>query len=169
MIYIAIGKCENNIESQHKAGRSLLLSILEALGYKNTEIKKADSGRPYVEISDTDISISHSGEVAIAAVISPLEIETDEIIALPYLGKQIGIDIEEIKPGSIEKKQRIAERFLKESITTEKEFYRLWTQNEAYGKMTGEGVLCKRDGSSLFITFTVELCEREYSLSISIK
>ncbi len=169
MIYIAIGKCENNIESQHKAGRFLLSSILNSLGYDNAEIKKAETGRPYVDIIDTDISISHSGAVAIAAVISPLEIETNEIIALPYNGKHIGIDIEEIKPGSIEKKQRIAERFLKSTITTEREFYRLWTQNEAYGKMTGEGVLCKKDDSFLLITFTVELCEKEYSLSISIK
>ncbi|MBQ5746363.1 MAG: 4'-phosphopantetheinyl transferase superfamily protein [Clostridia bacterium] len=169
MIYLAIAKCENNRSSQHETAYSLLDSLLSELGYRDTEIKKAGSGRPYVEIEHTDISVSHSGEAAAVAVISPEEADVDFAVALPFDGVSIGIDIEEITEGSIEKKKRIAERFLKTSIASEKEFYRLWTQNEAYGKMTGEGVLSKKDESAHILTFTLELSKKEYSLSISIK
>ena len=169
MIYLAIAKCENNRGSQHEAAFSLLYSILESLGHKDAEIKKAESGRPFVEIDKTDISISHSGEVASCAVISPIEADIDFCVALPYTGTSIGIDIEEIQKGSLERKQRISERFLKTSVSSETEFYRLWTQNEAYGKMTGEGVLTKKESDSNLLTFTVELSEKQYSLSISVK
>lgn len=169
MIYLAFTGCENNKESQHEAAYTLLNSLLSELGYKDSEIKKAKNGRPYVDIPDTDISISHSGEAAAVAVISPIEIYTEIAVTLPYNGKSIGIDIEEIKAGSLEKKQRIAERFLKKSISDEREFYRLWTRNEAYGKMTGEGVLNNKDSDSLLLTFTAEISDKEYSLSISIE
>ena len=169
MIYLAIAKCENSRDSQHECAYSLLHSILDSLGHKDTAIKKAESGRPYVEIDKTDISLSHSGEAVSCAVISPIEADIDFCVALPYSGTSIGIDIEEIQHGSLERKQRIAERFLKTSVSSETEFYRLWTQNEAYGKMTGEGVLTKKDSSKNLLTFTVELSEKQYSLSISIK
>lgn len=169
MIYLAIAKCENSRDSQHEVAYSLLYTILESLGHKNAEIKKAESGRPFVEIEGTDISLSHSGEAVACAVISPIEADIDYSVALPYTGASIGIDIEEIKEGSLEKKQRIAERFLKKSVSSETEFYRLWTQNEAYGKMTGEGVLTKNESVSDILTFTIELSEKQYSLSISLK
>jgi len=91
-----------------------------------------ERGKPYLKNFPYYFSLSHSGEY-IFLVISDTE---------------VGVDIQQRKPLG---NSKIAERFFTEeekqelaTCSTEQErescFYRLWTQKEAYGKLTGEGI-----------------------------
>jgi len=170
MIYLAIGRCEDNYEHQHRRAHTLLSSVLEALGYVGVSVKKQEGSRPCVDEEGVDISVSHSGNAVAVAVLSPHEEHVEGCIVLPYNGRRIGIDIEKIcEERDLEKSKRLAQRFLNAKISSNEEFYRLWTRNEAYGKMTGEGVLSKNDIPCEILTFTAEIENIKYSLSISIE
>ncbi len=96
------------------------------------EYTYGENGKPYFKNYPYYFNISHSGEY-IFGVISENE---------------VGVDIQQKKPLT---NNRIAERFFLEEekrrleeCTSEQEkerlFYRLWTEKEAYGKLTGEGI-----------------------------
>lgn len=170
MIYISIAECVNNHKSQHDTARSLLTSLLLALGYEDAAISKAETGRPYVNFENTDISISHSKNLVAVCVASKKSVDADCTIALPFEAGKIGIDIEYINETiNLEKKNRLAKRFFSKEASSIEDFFCIWTENEAVGKMTGEGVIQKESHDCDIISFTVVLdsTNEEYSLSIA--
>ncbi len=93
-------------------------------------------GKPYLAGRPFYFNLSHSGSYVCCGV----------------AGEEIGVDIQRMEKVSGERLDRIAGRFFcrreQEALSAcpgEEErrelFYRLWTRKEAYGKLTGEGIL----------------------------
>ena len=96
-------------------------------------ILRSNNGKPYFENAPFCFSLSHSGNVSVAAICDDKECD-------------IGIDIEIISP--IKNLSELAKRFFsQEEISeftdnnnSERSFFSIWTKKEAYAKMTGEGL-----------------------------
>lgn len=96
-------------------------------------ILRSDSGKPYFENAPLSLSLSHSGNVSVAAVCDDKECD-------------IGIDIEIISPRK--NLLELAKRFFSpeemseftDNNSSERSFFNIWTKKEAYAKMTGEGL-----------------------------
>ncbi len=116
----------------------LVQKLLNELGCENVTLENAKNGRPYLKGCDLFISISHS-DCGVACAVSE---------------KEIGIDIEKIKPvrdGLIDyvcteqEREYIFSDFTKtgkeitESSVTQK-FYAVWTAKEAYFKKNSSGI-----------------------------
>ena len=93
-------------------------------------VKRTQNGRPYIDSSSFDFSISHSEDLAICAVGS----------------KRVGADIEKIR--EICNRSKLAKRYFCEpeieyinsSADPNEAFFRIWTRKEAYLKYTGDGL-----------------------------
>lgn len=114
--------------AQSAAGRKLLESLLaDAFPGETVEIAKTRLGKPYLPTHpEVGVSISHSGELAVAA-----------------LGPgRIGIDLERIRqPGHGAMRRYFTQREREEAETGGGEvFTRIWTQKEALGKALGTGI-----------------------------
>lgn len=103
-----------------------LLSVSVSLSYHYGK-----NGKPYFDHLPFYFNLSHSGEYVFCVLAS----------------HEVGADIQQYGTGSCE---RLAERFFApEEVAALKDckegkellFYRLWTRKEAYGKLTGEGLL----------------------------
>lgn len=100
---------------------------------KNTEFKYNEFGKPFIENSDIEFNISHSGDIIIFAF---------------TLNNKIGVDIEFMKDKV--KFKEIIHRFfseneIKEFLTVEEEkqkeaFFNGWSRKEAYIKAVGKGL-----------------------------
>lgn len=123
----------NKKSAESTAGRRLLDILLKEneIAAISEDIRIDASGRPYLEAGGIDFNITHSkGFVACAL----------------SLGEgRVGIDAEpstrELPP---ERQKALATRFFSEDeqnalISGKKSFPKLWTEREAYLKMTGEG------------------------------
>ena len=112
------------------AGEFLIKKILtEDFGIENPIISRNEKGQPIIENTDIFISISHSGDLAVAAA--------DR--------KPIGIDAEKIKPRNLKLAEKICLPEEKEYIFSSEDnilnrFYEIWTGKEAYFKKTGTGI-----------------------------
>lgn len=88
----------------------------------NTQVLYKESGKPYTD--KTNISISHSGEFVLVGINE----------------KEIGVDIEVIKPFD----SRLIKRYFTENeknyLKSYSDFFKVWTVKEAYLKLTGEGI-----------------------------
>ena len=91
------------------------------------------NGKPYFKDYPIQFNLSHSGEYVLCGV-------SDQ---------EIGVDIQEIRNAN---KVSLAKRFFSEGecmalerCESDKErsqmFFRMWTRKEAYGKLTGEGIV----------------------------
>lgn len=89
---IKIFYCYNTEESN-----SFIKKALGKAGYKNIEIKRTENGKPYTE-GNVFFSLSH----------------TEDFIACAVSDSEIGIDAERMR--SVEKRERIAKKFLKKKI-----------------------------------------------------
>ena len=129
------------------------------------EILREENGKPYFKNSDISFSLSHSGDISVAAICD----EKDNIV---------GVDVEKIiDRGNIDE---LAERFFSnaekldflEHGKTPKAFFEIWTKKEAYAKMTGDGlsILIKEHSRSSknidSVYFEYYNILKEYSLSI---
>lgn len=170
MIYISLAECQKSAASQHSVAHNALTSLLCDLGYINPIIKKHENGRPFVDFEETDISISHSENLAAVCVATDRDLDVDCTLALPIKAKRIGIDIEYIdKKSNLYDKNRLAKRFLSREANSIEDFFSIWTENEAVGKMTGEGVIHKASVDYDVISFIVvpRNSDGEYSMSIA--
>lgn len=97
------------------------------------EILREENGKPYFKNSDISFSLSHSGEISVAAICD----EKDNII---------GVDVEKIVERS--NMNELTERFFNDtekldfsrSGKTPSSFFDIWTKKEAHAKMTGNGL-----------------------------
>ncbi len=101
--------------------KSRLSDALSAVGA--TELKKTDSGAPYIENSDLKVSLSHKGDrIAFAVSLSP-----------------VGVDVEDVTvPRNVERLSRLFHET--EKPDTLYDFYKIWTKKEAEGKRRGTGI-----------------------------
>ena len=102
-------------------------AISEFCGISKDEItfKKNAFGKPYAENLPVYFSISHSADVVVCAVSD----------------KEIGIDIEKIKPFNIKAAEKFATKKEIEHITSANNgFFEIWTLKEAYFKCIGTGL-----------------------------
>ena len=172
MIYVSLSECDKSSSSQHNTAHSLLLSLLSDIGFEDPVISKEQNGRPYVKYENTDISISHSKNLAAVCVATDKAVDVDCTMTLPFAANAVGIDIEHIdKKADLAKKNKLSLRFLSKSVDSIDEFFSLWTQNEACGKISGEGVIQATPVECNTVTFTVVLdsTDEEYSMSIAYK
>ncbi len=108
-------------------GATLLLGgLLEKHGLNEAEMVYASSehGKPYFKNSSLKFSLSHSGKYCAAAL----------------SGKEVGIDIQQIKDINL----KIGERFFTKEeygrIKSADDFFRIWTLKESFVKATGKGL-----------------------------
>ncbi len=125
----------------------LLADILEQHGISMGTLRTEDYGKPVAD--GIQFNLAHSGNMVICAVGN----------------RQVGCDIEQIKPVSKDMETCIfsdAERekmtqFSKETYL--RDFYRIWTRKESYLKMTGIGLRVPLD------TLEIKDCYlKEYSI-----
>lgn len=170
MIYISLAECDKTAESQHLTAHNLLTSLLCDLGYEYPIINKEENGRPFVNYDCTDISISHSNNLVAVCVATDKILESDCTLTLPIDAKRIGIDIEYIDRSiNLIEKNRLAKRFLSQEADSIEDFFSIWTENEAVGKMTGEGVIQNKKTACDVLSFiaVTDKLNSEYSLSIA--
>lgn len=105
----------------------LIKDCLEEYGVQDPQILRTPKGKPYVELRDTYLSVSHSGEYFLCIIAE----------------RPVGIDVQERKNSNSDK---IAERYFTEREKSfirdngENGFFTVWTRKEAYSKLTGEGI-----------------------------
>ena len=172
MIYIAYRTTDTDRASQHEAGIMCRDSLFRAADIK-AEFAVKESGRPYALCGGADFSVTHSKRLAACALITDKEISAwDEkdikMITLPFSGTAVGLDVEFIDPDADKAKlSKIYERFFASPVSSAEEFYSLWTRREAFGKLCGDGVLCKRsDSGCKYESFTVDLCSGSYRMCV---
>lgn len=106
---------------------ALIKDCLEEYGVQDPQILRTPKGKPYVELCDTYLSVSHSGEYFLCIIAE----------------RPVGIDVQERKNSNSDK---IAERYFTEREKSfikdngENGFFTVWTRKEAYSKLTGEGI-----------------------------
>lgn len=121
------------------------------VSYNEIDFIKNEFGKPFVKDLPAHFSISHSGDTVVCAVSD----------------KEIGIDIEKIKPYNI----KVAEKFATETEleyirSSEKGFFEIWTSKEAYFKCIGTGLNADIKKVSFEITPSRIICsEKGYELS----
>lgn len=102
-------------------------AVSEFCGVDPDEISflKNDYGKPYAKNLSVHFSISHSADTVVCAVSD----------------KEIGIDIEKIKPFNPKAAEKFATEKELEYIRSEKNgFFEIWTLKEAYFKCIGTGL-----------------------------
>ena len=103
------------------AGRSSLQKALASVGIAT--VSKKENGEPYLEGSPYHISLTHKGDVAIAA----LSLDS------------VGVDVEDVTvPRNVERLSRLFEE--SERPDSLYDFYKVWTGKEAIGKRLGTGI-----------------------------
>ncbi|MBQ2845848.1 MAG: 4'-phosphopantetheinyl transferase superfamily protein, partial [Firmicutes bacterium] len=106
---------------------ALIKDCLEEYDVEDPQILRTPKGKPYVELCDTYLSVSHSGEYFLCIIAE----------------RPVGIDVQERKNSNSDK---IAERYFTEREKSfirdngENGFFTVWTRKEAYSKLTGEGI-----------------------------
>ncbi len=113
-----------------------LVALKEALGNRAAgNIERNERGRPsFAGNTGLDFSISHSGNISVAALIdSP--------------SGRVGVDIERIDEKKEDTHRRIADRYfgeeeraIFEDSGSAVEFYKIWTAKEAKAKLSGVGL-----------------------------
>ena len=103
------------------AEKSKLRDKLESLGVGT--ILKKENGEPYLEGEPYHISLTHKGDVAIAALSR----------------SSIGVDVEDVTvPRNVDRLSRLFD--VSEKPNDLYEFYKVWTAKEAMGKRLGTGI-----------------------------
>ena len=126
-----------------KKGRARIESLLgygllrELLGneFSPARLRKEANGRPYLEESTVDFSISHTEGMAVCAVEKGVE------------APRIGVDAETLRGRTRAETERIAARWFTEAerkkfsqTPSEETFLSIWTAKEAMAKFIGTGL-----------------------------
>lgn len=149
-------------------GFLLLDSLLQKHRINRAElvITLDGSGRPRVNRSDLDFSISHSEGCAMCVI------EIGE-------GANIGVDVQRERPYSDEKMNELARAFMTEEELSEfrnsahkpAEFFTAWTRRESYVKRIGSDIFdnlkCADLSGESFREGVITACGRRYYYSIN--
>lgn len=111
-----------------------LISEVSGRDFYSIEFSAGEHGKPAAVGIPIEFSLSHSGECVLCAV----------------SGSPVGADIERIRTAN----KRLSERFFhpeeRETVNSDRDFFRVWTGKEAYLKMTGEGISRRLSDFSIF-------------------
>ncbi len=120
-----------------KADAYAFLRNLAAEKCNNTEIVKAENGKPYFQyLPQLYFNISH----------------TDGLTVVAVGDSEVGIDVERVRKADL----RITRRFLKQeadyitAADSHKRFFEVWTKKEAYLKYKGTGLSGGLDSVNVF-------------------
>ena len=103
------------------AEKNKLHEKLESLGVGT--IKKKENGEPYLEDEAYHVSLTHKGDIAIAA----------------FSRSSVGVDVEDVTvPRNVERLSRLFDEC--ERPNDLYDFYKVWTAKEAVGKRLGTGI-----------------------------
>ena len=106
------------------------LMLTSLTGIKKAVLRRGENGKPYIENEKISFNLSHT-DGAVACII-----DTD--------GGSVGIDAEPIGRDGKKIIERFfdgnARRIYADSHDKALEFARIWTEKEAYAKLTGEGL-----------------------------
>lgn len=185
MTVVAYTKCDK--ANEHKVSQDLLNSLLfDCFGEKAPKVLRTDMGRPYLENSNCDISVSHSGGIAAVAVSGISDFKGDclksgeKIIKFDTSGR-IGIDVEVIEGKKYSAAVTVAKHFFTESEQADVEnadnkidkFLDIWTEKECICKLKGVGIsgIRQADTQNLEKSYRVFLQEifldgKEYKLCV---
>jgi len=130
-------------------GRLLLKHGMLQLGYDDSLelMEKTKYGKPYFPFDSFSFNISHSEDYVVCVI------STDE-------KKQIGIDIEKIKPIILDYFNSVLSAQEKIDIKTYDQFYKIWTRKEAVIKADGRGMqipLNRVDASKLIVNLEEDI------------
>lgn len=156
-------------KAQSIAGLSALYRAVLEGGYINSPLKisRKYSKPCFADNHKFDFNISHSGELAVAVLVSNFG---------------VGIDIQKISEKRINE-VKIAERFfsenekrlLEKSEKPQEEFYKIWTAKEAMAKCIGDGlsvnlardtVYEKKGGEFFFSELVLEYNDDKYIVAV---
>lgn len=134
-------------------GRLLLKQAILELGYNCSLdlLKRKENGKPYFNDNAFSFNISHSGKYIVCIISS------DE-------KKNIGIDIEEIKPINLNDFSSVLSPREKAIVDSDEKFYTYWTRKEAIIKADGRGLLIPLDTLEV-IEMSVKMEGTQYLLS----
>lgn len=128
-------------------------AVSEFCGISQEEITFAKNsfGKPYAEKLPVYFSVSHSADTVICTVSD----------------KEIGIDIEKIKPFNMKAAEKFAtEKELEYIRSSENGFFEIWTLKEAYFKCIGTGLGADIKSVSFEILKDKIICsDRRYEMS----
>jgi hypothetical protein len=144
--YINLSILSNKQDNPHRTERQKnasaearrILSLYEGRPLSDGDIAREEGGRPFFPDSDTDFSISHSGDLTAVSLVRGKQLRT-------------GCDVELLRPRSGAGK--IAEEFFTASERDYIEsgcgfditrFYRIWTLRECFLKLRGLSVFDMR-------------------------
>jgi 4'-phosphopantetheinyl transferase len=141
--YINLSILSNNLNNQHKmpkrrkllsAEARRILSLCEGRLIKEDDIYREETGRPFFPDSDTDFSISHSGDLAAVSLVRGKNLRT-------------GCDVELVRPRP--RAKEIAKNFFSiyernyiepDGNFDEMRFFQIWTLKECFVKLCGLSV-----------------------------
>ena len=181
MIYLkfAQSKCSDNVSLHNLARKTLFKLLYVAFGekYSDSDIKIANSGKPYIEDATFDFSDAHTNSAVVVAAVGD-GINEDNLICIDINAKRIGVDIEradrEVKNKDLIIKRLFSEKE-KEYVKTNRDirFLEIWTKKESILKATGEGLkgISKTDTycfkGKYINTIYVNMGDKEYIISIA--
>lgn len=119
------GVYAKNEDKLRSLGAALLLE--KVLGLKECDIEYQEHGKPYSKKTDKEFNISHSGEYT----------------ALAVGDTELGVDIQYTQRSINSSLMRVLSKKEQEYLKTkgEKEFFKLWTLKESFGKAVGLGIM----------------------------
>ena len=161
MVAVAFASCENQYAVQHAAGIRLRNTLLHCFGLDPAAyiFSKTNEGKPYAVDDPFHFSISHSGELCCCAVSvelpfsseirgpslkmelhpcasNPIAWEwTNDILFLPEVSGNIGVDIEKVDSGAdLARLSKITKRYLHtaDAPASADDFYHSWTRQEIH-------------------------------------
>lgn len=171
MLLIGLSHAESNHTALHEAGHMLRREMLQQfIGIKDPSWHTGTYGKPYLAgHPETDLSVSHSGELVICALrfpetcLLPSAPKTNSLpenvslsrchpvfYKLPDSGQgTVGADAELIRTLNRRTVLRIASRYFPEETVPEENFSRWllerWTVLESRCKCSGRGLLASRN------------------------
>jgi len=117
--------------AERALSQALMLEACAALGQEGTTIRRDDLGAPVCDVPGLYVSASHRlGRCAAVAALCP-----------------VGLDLEPpqaLRAGWLRFLQPEEQAFLERSADPPRDFARLWTLKEAYGKCLGRGLPAAR-------------------------
>ncbi len=125
-----------------------VLQVLDKLiDTVEAEYVYSEKGKPYFKNLPIYFSISHSGDY-VFCIFSAQEVGADIQYRKPGVGNQV-------MQRFFAEEEKEAWKQLADPEEREKLFYRLWTRKEAYGKLTGEGIVAAASTNALAISQSV--------------
>lgn len=154
MIFYKIINDDSDRREEHRTAYEILSYGLKEL-YDITEysIEKGEHGKPFIpEYPEIKFNISHCKGLVVCG----------------FSDSDIGVDAEFIRDFSPRVMERVfseeEKEFVMSSEERNKDFFRIWTLKEAYGKYLGTGLFSALNGNSFYFKSGQPFCKNDGSV-----